>query len=379
MADVSDSSDRVQHTSVWPVGVDGVATPQSSLISLPRSLTTPSRVARSDAGGSTFVVGVDGGATKTVAAVLEVASGAVNVGRSGPSNPYTVGFEAASRSIDDSIQRAVEAAGIDIGDIRSAVFGIASADFAAEIEMLELALPSSLRCSEHMIVNDVVVAWAAGTLATPGVAVISGTGSNCIGVDESGAAWRCGGWGHIIGDEGSGYAIGLDAVKALTRSRDGREPPTSMTPLVLAHFGVESIEASTVVVQAGLAKDEIAALALHVATAARAGDPAACRILATAGAALADLVVATVRQLNFESGIQVATIGSTFRCGPALTEPMQRAIHAVEPTAHLAEPALAPVGGALLLAARLGGVEHRLDIGSLAVTLRSRERSKNHT
>jgi N-acetylglucosamine kinase-like BadF-type ATPase len=150
-----------------------------------------------------------------------------------------------------------------------------------------------------------------------------------------------------------------------------------MTPLVLAHFGVESIEAATVVVQAGLAKDEIAALALHVATAARAGDTAATRILATAGSALAELVVATIAQLHFESRIDVATIGSTFRSGNSLTAPMQQAIHELEPTAHLVEPILTPVGGALLLAARLGGVEHRLDIESLAAALRSAESASN--
>ena len=359
------------------MGAEGAPVRQPSLISLPSALTAPRTVGLPSGRGPSYVVGVDGGATKTVAAVLDIESGLVHVGRSGPSNPYTVGFDAASRSIDAAIHRAVDAAGIDVANVHAAVFGIASADFPAEIDMLERELRPALRSCDHLIVNDVVIAWAAGTLARPGIAVISGTGSNCIGVDDSGAAWRCGGWGHIIGDEGSGYAIGLEAVKALTRYRDGRDPSTSMTPLVLAHFGVESIEAATVVVQAGLAKDEIAALALHVATAARAGDPAATRILATAGSALAELVLATIAQLHFRSSIEIATIGSTFRSGSSLTGPMQQAIHVLEPTAHLVEPILTPVGGALLLAARLGGVEHLLDTESFAAAQRSAESASN--
>ena len=71
-----------------------------------------------------------------------------------------------------------------------------------------------------VVVNDVVGAWASGSLASAGIVAISGTGSNVFGVNAAGDSWRCGGWGHILGDEGSGYWIGLGAIRAALAHRN---------------------------------------------------------------------------------------------------------------------------------------------------------------
>ncbi len=342
------------------------------------------------------LLGVDGGATKTVAAILDLDTGTVRIGRSGPSNPYTVGFDDAGRSVSASISVAAAAAGIRLDELTSSVLAIASADSPVEIGRLARALPPQLRAGDHVIVNDVVAAWASGTLGLPGIAVISGTGSNCVGVDRAGTAWRCGGWGHIIGDEGSGYSIGVAALKILTRYRDGRAAPTSMTTPILDHFAVETVDELVGVIYAGpghqgLSKDQIAGLAIHVAAAAAGGDAAAVVILADAGAALAELAITTLRRLDFsvvadavtvagvpvvdadDATVPVATVGSTFRAGDVLIGPMREALRRAAPRAELTGPQLAPVGGALWLAARLAGVEHLLDPGLLAAAIESAE------
>ena len=357
----------------------------------------PRRSSARGAGHSVRLLGGDGGATKTVAAILDLDNGTVRIGRNGPSDPYTVGFDDAGRSMSASISGAAAAAGIRLDQLTSSVFTIASADSPVEIGRLARALPSQLRAGDHVIVNDVVAAWASGTLGLLGIAVISGTGSNCVGAGRAWNAWRCGGWGHLIGDEGSGYSIGIAALRTLTRYRNGRAAPTSMTTPILDHFAVETVDELIGVIYAGpghqgLSKDQIAGLAIHVA-AADGGDAAAVVILADAGAALAELAITTLRRLDFSAVVDavtvaavadgaadadaatvpVATVGSTFRAGGVLVGPMRDALRRAEPRAELTVPLLAPVGGALWLAARLAGVEHLLDLWVLAAAIESAE------
>ena len=92
--------------------------------------------------------------------------------------------------------------------------------------------------SRVLVVNDALVALEAGAPGAPGIVIICGTGSIAYGRNAQGVAARAGGWGHIIGDEGSGYWIGQQAVQAVMRDADGRGPATSLTRQVLAHFDV---------------------------------------------------------------------------------------------------------------------------------------------
>src|SRR4029450_13850658 len=90
--------------------------------------------------------------------------------------------------------------------------------------------------SRVLVVNDALVALAAGAPGAPRIVIICGTGRIAYGRNAEGVAARAGGWGHIIGDEGSGYWIGRQAVQAVMREADGRGPATRLTKQVLAHF-----------------------------------------------------------------------------------------------------------------------------------------------
>src|SRR4029450_7542857 len=94
--------------------------------------------------------------------------------------------------------------------------------------------------SRVLVVNDALVALAAGAPGAPRIVIICGTGSIAYGRNGEGVAARAGGWGHIIGDEGSGYWIGRQAVQAVMRDADGRGPATRLTKQVLAPFAVPS-------------------------------------------------------------------------------------------------------------------------------------------
>ena len=165
---------------------------RTPLVELPAVLAQPQAQ-----GEARYLLGVDGGATKTLAAVLDLDTGAVHLGHGGPSNEDAVGAEAAVAALLGAADEAIGDAGIVPAQLGAAVLAVAGTDTAAIAEHVRAA-----RTDAWMVVNDVVGAWATATGAGPGVAVISGTGSNVFGVGHDGRAWRAGGWGHLLGRRG---------------------------------------------------------------------------------------------------------------------------------------------------------------------------------
>jgi N-acetylglucosamine kinase-like BadF-type ATPase len=334
-----------------------------TLLPLPTFLqpAAPSLVRR-DLTPDTFLLGVDGGGTKTMAAVLDVHRYVVTTATSGTSNPDVVGFEAAASSILDAVHRALGAAGAIVADIPASVIAVASADTAENQGELRKRLVGLHSINRLVVLNDVVAAWAAGTLGAPGVAVISGTGSNALGVSADGRTWRCGGWGHVLGDEGSGYWIGIQAMRAVVAFRDGRAAWTALVPRILDFYRLAKIEDLDDLVYGHLDKAGVAAFAVEVSAAAAEGDRVARSILGEAGRKLAEQVCVVIKKLGLTGSFPVALVGGTFRSGPLFLEAFTEVVHAANPEAHLARPRVPPVGGAVLLAARAAGIESMLDM-----------------
>src|SRR5262245_29649631 len=236
------------------------------LLELPAALMRPP--AGSDA---RFVLGIDGGATKTQAAVLDLETGAIHLARGGPSNEDAIGARAAVGELLGAADTAIARAGIERDQLGGAVIAVAGTDTDTVAEHVRSTHPAS-----WIVINDVVGAWATATGAGPGVGVISGTGSHVFGVGRDGRAWRAGGWGHLLGDEGSGYWLGLQSIRAALRDRDASGPETALTDAAAAFFGVSSVEALAARVYAKpLTKGGIAAFAIRTAELAQRGDPIA--------------------------------------------------------------------------------------------------------
>jgi N-acetylglucosamine kinase-like BadF-type ATPase len=223
---------------------------------------------------------------------------------------------------------------------------------------------------DWIVVNDVVGAWATATGAGPGVAVISGTGSNVFGVGPDGRAWRAGGWGHLLGDEGSGYWLGVQSIKAALADREASGPPTALSDAAPAFFKQDSVEAlASYVYSKPLTKGEIAAFAIETAKLAEQGDEVAGALFERGAAELGAQIAAVIRQCRLDDGghsFPVGLIGSAFKAGPMFVEPLARAIHEVAPAAQVSRVEMAPVGGSLLLAARASGAGSRLSAEELA-------------
>ena len=329
-----------------------------SLVQLPEALTR----AHADT-GARYVLGVDGGATKTLAAVLDLESRALHVALGGPSNEDAVGTNAAVHAVLGAADEAIERAGIATEELGAAVLAIAGTDTDAIAKHVRLA-----RTADWIVINDVVGAWATATGAGPGVAVISGTGSNVFGVGSDGRAWRAGGWGHLLGDEGSGYWIGIESIKAALRDRDASGPPTALTDAAPAFFDVSSIEALAVHVYAKpLTKSEIAALAIETARLAEGGDVVACELYKRGAAELGGQIVAVIDRTGLQaSSFPVGLIGSAFKAGAVFIEPLERVVRECAPDARLSVVEMPPVGGSLLLAVRACGCAEALEPGELA-------------
>jgi N-acetylglucosamine kinase len=219
-------------------------------------------------------------------------------------------------------------------------------------ERVDTALRWTLPPEGPVIVNDAVAALAGGTGDTVGVVAVAGTGSIVFGRNAAGQEARSGGWGYILGDEGSGYAIGLAGLRAFCRAADGRGPATLLTQRVCEAYELAAPAGLvSLVYGGGWGPPEIAAVAPLVVGAAGNGDAVAQAILADAGAELALAVQRVVRRLALDAAAFPLVIsGGVWASAPSLVAAFTRAVHAFAPGAAVAPPREEPVMGAVMLA-----------------------------
>ena len=312
-----------------------------------------------------FVLGVDGGATKTLAAVLDVQSGEIHLGHAGPSNEDSAGIEAGTEAVRSAALEAARRAAVQLEEIDVAVLAIAGTDTARIERHVHERAPAS-----WIVVNDVVGAWATATGAAPGIGVISGTGSNVFGVGRDGRAWRAGGWGHVLGDEGSGYWIGVRSIAAVLHDRDESGPKTALSDAALAHFDVVDVDGLVALVYGKpLSKSEIAAFAVETAKLAEQQDAVAEGLYRDAAAQLAAQVSAVARHTQLDGAFPVGLIGSSFKAGQIFVDPLTDAIAQLAPDARVSVVDAPPAAGALMLALSSCGRAQDADVTAIGRAL----------
>jgi len=327
------------------------------LVQLPPALAEPGT--RSP---GRWLLGIDGGATKTLAAVLDVEQRAIHLAHAGPSNEDAVGSRAAVAALLDVAEEAMERAGIASEQLAAAVLAVAGTDTDAIVRHVRAVH------EDWIVVNDVVGAWAAATGAQPGIGAISGTGSNVFGVGPGARAWRVGGWGHLLGDEGSGYWLGVESIRAALHDRDGSGPETALSEAVVQFFGAPSVEAlASLVYSKPLSKSEIAAFTVETCRLAEQGDAVARELYRRGAEQLAGQVAVVARETGLAQAdsFPLGLIGSVFKAGPLFAEPLAAAVRESAPGAQVAIVEMAPVGGSLQLALRACGCGDVLAAGEL--------------
>ena len=301
-----------------------------------------------------YVVGVDGGQSSTLALVVSLEGDILGVGRAGPANHISEpgGPERRRRALSDAIVGAFQAAGLTDRRVAAACCGM-----TGKLDLVEEILRDVLIVDKARAVRDVATALAGGTAGQPGVVVISGTGSVALGMAADGRSVEVGGWGYLMGDEGSGYAIGIKALSAATAAHDRRAPATGLVSAIPAHFGCSDLWTVHPRIYSGeLGRPEIAGIARVVGDAANAGDEVARTILGIAGQDLAAHVLAVLTGLNaLDQPMAVATAGGVWQAGAPLLDPFRAAVVSRAPGVRIHPPIFPPVVGAALLALRDAG------------------------
>ena len=305
-----------------------------------------------------YVIGIDGGGTRTTVALADVHGGEV-LRRTGPPGLVDPRDPAASADVLVAlISEARAAVGIE-GPAAALCAGLAGVGNAAEREVVCASLAARDVAQKVVVVGDGETALEGAFAGGPGILVIAGTGSIAYGRSEYGRVARCGGWGMMVGDEGSAFGTGKAALVAALRAYDGRDPATQLLPAVLDHLGLRT--PGEIPPWAGRAeKSAIAALAPLVARVAAAGDERAEQLVAQAAQELAGLVAALSERLGpWAEKPAVVFFGGMFRT-PGFPQRVEAALaEAVPGGVRIREAAEDAVGGALRMARALAGVSTR--------------------
>ncbi|MEP0548707.1 MAG: BadF/BadG/BcrA/BcrD ATPase family protein [Rhodothermales bacterium] len=295
-----------------------------------------------------YVIGIDGGGTRTTVALADAHGELLR--RTGPPGLVDPRNPAASADVLVALIREARAeAGVD-GPAAALCAGLAGVGNAAEREVVRASLAAQDVARRVVVVGDGETALEGAFAGGAGILVIAGTGSIAYGRSEDGHVERCGGWGMIVGDEGSAYGTGRAALVAALRAHDGRDPDSRLLPAVLDELGLRSPD--EIPPWAGRAeKTEIAALAPLVARVAAEGDDRAEQLVATTAQELARLVAALVERLGpWTNAPTVVYFGGMFRT-PGFARRVDDAIaQAVPGGVRRREAAEDAVGGALRMA-----------------------------
>jgi N-acetylglucosamine kinase-like BadF-type ATPase len=312
-------------------------------------------------GDRTLLAGVDGGQTSTKAVIATDRGEVLSTGTGPACDHLNIpgGLERNRQAIHGALLDAARNAGIQATAIAAIGLGLTSAqrelDPGARIRAIvrELASPATIWVDTDFVSN---LAGASG--GRPGIVVIAGGGSIGYGVDADGREAIAGGLGYLMGDEGSGWHLGIEALQAAARAADGRGPETAPLSLVLGHYRLADIRhILRVIYRDGFERGEVSALAPDVIATARGGDRVAARIVERGVEGLAQIALGVGGRLH-ERGtpVEVYATGGIFGAQDLVFEPFAARVAAGWPRALVLPARFPPMIGALLRAALDHGV-----------------------
>ena len=298
-----------------------------------------------------LVLGIDGGGTRTRASIVageRVLAHAENASI----KRLRVGAEAAEEHLRALLKDVYAQAGVT--SVRAASAGVASAAMPGTAEWIT-AVFHDFGVERSEVVGDEVIALDAVFRGGPGILQIAGTGSNTIGRAPDGSRECAGGWSSHLGDEGSGYWIGLHSVRRALQAYD-REEPTQILQKVGEIWGTPSLD-DLVNLGDNTPGPDFAALAPAIHTLAEAGDPVALDVLRQAAADLVDFVLPVRAKLrrkhNIAGEVPVAWTGGVIEKMSLVREAFFAGLHADAPQMPVGREAVVPMEGALWRAKRL--------------------------
>ena len=303
-------------------------------------------VADSDA---LHVLGIDAGGTKTVCLLADAHGTVVAEGRAGGANLQAAGELEVEKVLHQVMEETIGARPAAPAAICLGIAGVDREEDAAVVRAIMRRIGYRARV---LVTNDALVALVAGVGHDAGIVIIAGTGSIAYGRNAGGQAARAGGWGYVLGDEGSGYWIGRLALRAVVRAADHRGQPTSLTPRILEHFRVTRPQDLVhEIYYRNLRPSAIAALARHVQDAHDEGDRIAAGILDSGARELVACAHSVVTQLEMrDDAFTFVLAGGIFHAGPWLGRELTHRLSDIAPRATVRMLDREPAHGAVLLA-----------------------------
>ncbi len=304
------------------------------------------------------IIGLDGGGTKTLGIMINEKGELLARATGDSSNLQAIGAERLGDSLSTLVQELAAAANCSMAEIDHLYAGLAGAGRPADRETIGNIVQAKGLARRHTIDTDASAALAGAFGGGPGIIVISGTGAICFGKDEAGTLYRCGGWGYLLGDEGSGYYIGQQALIAALKDLDGRGPKTILRAVYENRYELGSIDLIISQIYSGkIDRTEIASNAPAVFDAAEGGDEVARQIVECAGREIGKLVAAAAKRMGREGrDIIVALIGSIFKQRSLLLPFMQEEAQKAAGRAVFIDPRFEPAVGSCIMGLQKEGV-----------------------
>lgn len=297
-----------------------------------------------------YYCGWDGGGSKTEVLCADEQGREIARQTFGSLNINGASEERVAQTIADAV-RFMQTVG-SLEDCLGLAIGAAGVSNARVSAFIAKKLRGHGYAGKLSIVGDHEIALE-GAICGPGAVLIAGTGSICCGRDEDGGQARAGGFGHLIDDGGSGYAIGRDVLAAVVRAHDGRGCKTCLSGMALNQLKVQDVgEMTTWLYGPHTGKKEIAALAPLLNSALAEGDEVAKGIALTAAKELAGMAVAVWKKLNLERG-ELALTGSVLEHFGWIREEVGRLCRECYPEMDVIHPRGSACEGAVRLAMRL--------------------------
>lgn len=302
-----------------------------------------------------YALGIDGGGSRTRALLCDTHGQIIGKGLSGGTNPRTSSTGELKVHLQEAVEQATRS--IDCSKILAAHFGIAGAGDArtrAKIQGIAKELLSEQ--TTRTIGHDLEIALVGGLESNPGIVLVAGTGSACYGRTFDGRSAKCGDWGDLVDDVGSGSWIGLRALQVCVRQADGRLPESPLKQAVMDFLKIEHMDAfKTRIHDSGLSRSERAQLAPIILDLAKKGDEVSLAIVAEGVDSLSSCVFITSRQLGIKSPT-VLLAGGLFQ-HTYFSNSLEAALNARIPNAIITQPILSPTAGAVLMALKAANCE----------------------
>ncbi len=300
-----------------------------------------------------YVIGIDGGQTSTKCVLATIEGEILSRGEGGPIVHLAAerGRERFARSVGEALDDAWRRANLVPRAVAAIGLGLTGVEAnTIEAEAVKELVPTVTQARYVQVESDAIAALVGAHLGKPGVIVIAGTGSIALGMNAAGEQMRAGGWGWLIGDEGSATAIGRSGLLAACNAFDGAGPPTRLVDLLTAQLQLTTLTDVKRIAQGpAFGQRGFAALAPLVGQAAEQGDAPAAQIIQEAGQALARQAAAVIRRLKFVQAAHVAPLGGAFEHVVGLRDAFRAALSQEPAPALVVFPELPPMLGAVVM------------------------------